>query len=106
MYSIIGPHFACEKSWDHSFLYDSVMRTVKLFSLYKFRVKVLVCDGASSNLALLKVLAGYKVCQIPVEEQGTGIERYLSNPTLAVTTTILLQVVLNVAKNVIYVRTF
>lgn len=84
-YSIIGPHFACEKSWDHSFLYDCVMRTVKLFSLYKFRVKVLVCDGASSNLALLKLLAGYKACQIPVEEEGTGIERYLpklefSNP--------------------------
>lgn len=84
-YSIIGPHFACEKSWDHSFLYDCVMRTVKLFSLYKFRVRVLVCDGASSNLALLKVLAGSKACQIPVEEEGTGIERYLpkmefSNP--------------------------
>ena len=85
-YSIIGPHFACEKSWDHSFLYDCVMKTVKLFSLYKFRVKVLVCDGASSNLALLKVLASYKACQIPVKEEGTGIERYLpkmtfSNPT-------------------------
>ena len=108
-YSIIGPHFACEKSWDHSFLYDCVMRTVKLFSLYKFRVKVLVCDGASSNLALLKVLAGYKACQIPVKEEGTGIERYLpkmtfSNPNLAVAMNILLQVVLNAAKTVIYVR--
>lgn len=76
-YSIIGPYFACKKSWDHSFLYDCVTRTVKLFSLYKLRVKVLVCDGASSNLALLKVLAGYKACQHPVEEEGTGMERYL-----------------------------
>lgn len=76
-YSIIGPYFACEKSWDHSFLYDCVMRTVKLFSLYKFRIKVLVCDGASSNLALLKVLAGYKASQLPAEEQGDGYHKYL-----------------------------
>lgn len=76
-YSIIGPHFAGEKSWNHSFLYDCLMRTVKLFSLYKFRVKILVCDGALSNLALLKLLAGYKVCQIPVKEEDIGIERYI-----------------------------
>ena len=36
-------------------------------------------------MALLKVLAGYKSCQLPVEE-GSGIERYLlkmefSNPS-------------------------
>ena len=59
-YSIIGPHFACERSWDHSYLYDCVMRTLKLFCLYNFRIKVLVCDGASTNLALVKVLAGYR----------------------------------------------
>lgn len=84
-YNIIGPHFACEKWRDHSFLYDCVMRTIKLFSLYNFRVKVLACDGASSNLALLKVLAGYKASQLPVEEQGSGMQKYLpkmefSNP--------------------------
>ena len=53
------------------------MRTVKLFSLYKFRIKVLACDGASSNLALLKVLAGYKAFQLPAEEQGDGYRKYL-----------------------------
>lgn len=58
-YSIIGQHFACDKSWIQSSFYNCVMRTVKLFSLYMFRIKVLVCDGASSKLALLKVLAGY-----------------------------------------------
>ena len=66
-YSIIGPHFNCAKSWDHSFLYDCVMRTLKVFSLYYFRVKVMVCDGASSNLSLLKVLAEYKGTQFQLE---------------------------------------
>ena len=36
-YSIIGPHFAREKLWDRSFLYDCAMVTIKLFSLYKLR---------------------------------------------------------------------
>ena len=79
-YSIIGPHFAREKSWDHSFLYDCVMRTIKLFSLYKFRVKVPVCDGASSNLALLKVLAGYKASQLPAEKQKYLPKMEFCNP--------------------------
>jgi len=52
-YSIIGPHLACEKSWDHSFLYDCVMRTVKLFSLYNFCLKVLICDGVDIDNLLL-----------------------------------------------------
>ena len=27
-YCIIGPYFSCAKTWDHSFLYDCVMRTL------------------------------------------------------------------------------
>ena len=68
-YSIIGPYFNCAKTWDHSFLYDCVMRTIKAFSLYHFRVKAMVCDGASSNLALLKVLAECKGKQLRLEAQ-------------------------------------
>ena len=72
-YRIIGPHFACERSWDHS--YECVMRTIKFFCLYNFRIKVLVCDGASTNLALLKVLASYRGTQLPLEE---GVEATLN----------------------------
>lgn len=76
-YSIIGPYFNCAKTWDHSFLYDCVMRTIKVFSLYHFRVKAMVCDGASSNLALLKVLAAEcKGKQLPLEA-GAGVDRFL-----------------------------
>ena len=75
-YSIIGPYFNCAKSWDHSFLYDCVMRTLKVFSLYHFRVKAMICDGASSNLSLLKVLAEYKGTQLPLEA-GDGMDQFL-----------------------------
>lgn len=76
-YSIIGPYFECEKSWDHSYLFGCVMSTLKLFTLYKFGVKILVCDGASSNVALLKLLAGYKAKKLPAEEAGQGDRKYL-----------------------------
>lgn len=71
-YSIIGPYFNCAKTWDHSFLYDCVLRTIKVFSLYQFRVKAMVCDGASTNLALLKVLAECKGKQLRLEAQEQG----------------------------------
>ena len=75
-YSIIGPYFNCAKTWDHSFLYDCVMRTLKVFSSYHFRVNAMVCEGASSNLSLLKVLAEYKTSQLPLEA-GDGIDQFL-----------------------------
>lgn len=76
-YSIIGPYFNCAKSWDHSFLYDCVMRTLKVFSLYHFRVKAMVCDGASSNLSLLKVLSEYKRTQLPLEAGDNNLDQFL-----------------------------
>ena len=36
----------------------------------------MVCDGASSNLSLLKVLAEYKRTQLPLEA-GDGIDHFL-----------------------------
>ena len=80
-YSIIGPHFECEKSWDHCFLYECVLRTIKLFSLYKVLIRVLVCDGASSNVALLKVLSGYPPKRLPYSENGNGINKYFPRMT-------------------------
>ena len=42
-------------SWDHQFLLECVFRTLQVFTLYNFKVRVFVCDGASANLALIKV---------------------------------------------------
>ena len=48
----------------------------QVFSLYYFRIKAMVCDGASSNLSLLKVLSDYKRTQLPLEA-GDGIHQFL-----------------------------
>ena len=63
------------------FLYECVLRTIKLFSLYKFLIRVLVCDGASSNVALLKVLSGYPAKRLPYSENGNGIKKYFPRMT-------------------------
>ena len=67
-FDVIGPYFTCANSWDHKFLLECVMRTIQAFTLYDFHVRVLVCDGASSNLALIKLLCGYKHEQLPLAD--------------------------------------
>ena len=53
-------------SWDHQFLLECVFQTLQVFTLYNFKVHVFVCDGASANLALIKLLCGYKREQLPL----------------------------------------
>ena len=67
-FDVIGPYFTCASSWDYKFLLECVMRTIQAFTLYNFHVRVLVCDGASSNLALIKLLCGYKHEQLPLAD--------------------------------------
>ncbi|KAK2546881.1 hypothetical protein P5673_033379, partial [Acropora cervicornis] len=39
---------------------------VQVLTLYDFQVRVFVCDGASANLALIKLLCGHKRKQLPL----------------------------------------
>lgn len=67
-FDVIGPYFTCAGSWDQVFLLECIMRTIQAFTLYKFRIQVIVCDGASSNLALIKLLCGYEHEQLPLSD--------------------------------------
>ena len=67
-FDVIGPYFTCANSWDHKFLLECVMNTIQAFTLYDFHVRVLACDRASSNLALIKLLCGYKHEQLPLAD--------------------------------------
>lgn len=44
------------------------MTTIQAFTLHYFHVRVLVSDGALSNLALIKLLCGYKHEQLPLAD--------------------------------------
>ena len=55
-FDIIGPYFASARSLEHTFIISCLYQTMRLFQAYNFHVIGLICDGASSNLAAIKML--------------------------------------------------
>lgn len=64
-FDMIGPCFSIGNSMDSSVLQELVMMTLKAFTSYGFKVSILLCDGASSNLTLMKILSGQPRAQFP-----------------------------------------
>ena len=72
-YDITGPYYTSENGLDHKFIMACVFETMHLFSNYGFDVILLICDGASANLKLLKPLCGQEPKVFPI---GDGEDRY------------------------------
>ena len=55
---VIGPHYTSDGTLHHKFLLPTLMDAI--FKLHKcgFETCVVVCDGASSNLTMIKELTG------------------------------------------------
>ena len=58
-FDVVGPYFNCSASLETKSLHAMVIRTMLIFSQFGFVVRALLCDGASSNLSLLKLLCGH-----------------------------------------------
>ena len=58
-FNIVGPYFNCSSTVEMPFLHSMVVRTMLSFCRFGFYVRALLCDGASNNLSLLKLLCGY-----------------------------------------------
>ena len=58
-FDIIGPYFTCSKSLESKYILSCVYETIKLFHLHGLKTSLIVCDGASSNLALIKAKHGH-----------------------------------------------
>lgn len=41
------------------FILATIFDTMHLFHLYHFKIRALLCDGASSNLSVIKLLTGF-----------------------------------------------
>ena len=72
-FDVIGPHFTAEKSLETKFLASCVLESLYVFEIYGFHVSALVCDGASSNLALLKQLCVRGMYRTPANEEDGGV---------------------------------
>lgn len=58
-FDVVGPYFNCSSSLELKVLHSMVTRTMLAFTKFDFQVRSLLCDGASSNLSLLKLLSGF-----------------------------------------------
>ena len=72
---IIGPYYTSQEGLDHKFMMSCVMETMHLFYMYDFQVVLLICDGASANLKLLKLLCSGGCGVYPVLD-NEGNRRY------------------------------
>ena len=58
-FDIMGPYFTWPSTVETHFLHSIVTHTVLAFTQFGFGVRALLCDGASTNLSLLKLLCGH-----------------------------------------------
>ena len=58
-FDIIGPYYTSAESVNAKFILATLFETMHKFQIYCFETKMIVCDGASSNLAAIKILTGF-----------------------------------------------
>lgn len=58
-FDVVGPYFTSSSSLEMHSLHAMVVRSMLVFSQFGFHVRALLCDGASSNLSLIKLFCGY-----------------------------------------------
>lgn len=58
-FDIVGPYFTCSKSLESKYILSCVFETIKLFHLHGLKTSLIICDGASPNLALIKATHGH-----------------------------------------------
>jgi hypothetical protein len=67
-FDIVGPYFNCSSSIETLSFHAMVIRTMLVFSQFCFGVRALLCDGASSNLSLLKLLCGHTNNEVDINQ--------------------------------------
>ena len=53
-FDLVGPYYTSSGAFESKFILGVVLETIKLYFLYGFNTSLLVCDGASPNLATIK----------------------------------------------------
>ena len=59
-FDVIGPYFSLKSTIDHQILTETLFETMRVFHNYGFKTSAIVCDGASSNLAAIKLITTQK----------------------------------------------
>ena len=59
-HDIVGPYYTSTGSFDARFMIACLMDSMQQFHSFGFKVKLVILDGASSNLSSIKLLLGIK----------------------------------------------
>ena len=59
-FDIIGSYYSSSQHITQQFLMSCLMDTMRVFQAYGFSITCLVCDGAASNLSLIKTTLGLR----------------------------------------------
>ena len=57
-FDVVGPHYTSDTTFSHDKLCPILMDTIQQFHLCGFKTVAVVCDGASSNLSMIKERSG------------------------------------------------
>lgn len=90
-YDMIGPYFSVPSSMDSNILQEFFMLCLKAFTAFGFGVAIVLCDGASSNLTLLKILCGCPRETLPIDDQAETLKRTVFFQCLLLIQRILLE---------------
>ncbi len=57
-FDVIGPHYTNDKTFPHDKLCPILIDAIQQFHLCGFKTVAVVCDGASSNMSMIKEMSG------------------------------------------------
>ena len=69
-FDVMGPYYSTVTSMESKFLVACITDAMQKFHKYGFKTKVIICDGASTNLTALKGFLGQKGSFSYVSENG------------------------------------
>lgn len=59
-FDVLGPYYTCYESLEHKFVIACVIDSLRKLHTYGFKTKVVICDGASTNLTAIKYFCGHR----------------------------------------------
>ena len=57
-FDVVGSYYCSSGALECKFIIGVVLETIKIFHVFEFETRLLVCDGASSNLSAIKQTMG------------------------------------------------
>ena len=82
-FDIIGPYFSLRSTINNTTVIETLLETMRVFNNYNFKTIGVLCDGARSNMAAIKLLSNGKVAAYGTSDVYTSkheVKPWFQNP--------------------------